>query len=411
MTKIYILGGYQSDFAQNWDREGKSLFDLFSHSVLSALENTQIDAKDVEVGHVGNFVAELFTGQGMLGGFFGHVHPDMAGMPASRHEGACASGSLAILGAMADIESGRYNLACVAGVEMMRNVSGQQAADNLGAAIWVGEEAQQAKYIWPAMFSDLAEEYDERYGLRYDHLAEISKKNFANARRNPNAQARGWQFNDESFSAHDEANPVVEGWMRRQDCSQISDGAAVVMLASESYAADYAKKRGLSLADFAFIEGWGHTTAPMLMSTKMASSKNEDYVLPWTRKAISDAYARAGIGGADALDAIETHDCFSITEYMAIEHFGVTEPGKAWQAIDAGKVAFDGDLPVNPSGGLIGLGHPVGATGVRMMLDASKQVTDSAGDYQVGGANRVGTYNVGGSGTTNCAFIIGAERG
>lgn len=411
MTKIYILGGYQSDFAQNWDREGKSLFDLFSHSVLSALDNTQIDARDVEVGHVGNFVAELFTGQGMLGGFFGHVHPDMAGMPASRHEGACASGSLAILGAMADIESGRYNLACVAGVEMMRNVTGQQAADNLGAAIWVGEEAQQAKYIWPAMFSDLAEEYDERYGLRYDHLAEISKKNFANARRNPNAQARGWNFTDESFSAHDDANPVVEGWMRRQDCSQISDGAAVIMLASEAYAADYAKKRGLSLEDLAFIQGWGHTTAPMLMSTKMAASKGEDYVLPWTRKAISDAYRRAGINGADALDAIETHDCFSITEYMAIEHFGVTEPGKAWQAIDAGKVSFDGEIPVNPSGGLIGLGHPVGATGVRMMLDANKQVTDSAGDYQVVGAKRVGTYNVGGSGTTNCAFIIGAGRG
>ncbi len=411
MTNIYILGGYQSDFSENWDRGGKTLYDLFSHSVLSALEATNIDAKDVEVGHVGNFVAELFAGQGMLGGFFGHAHPDMAGMPASRHEGACASGSLAILAAMTDIESGRYNLACVAGVELMRNVSGQQAADNLGAAIWVGEEAQQAKYIWPAMFSNLADEYDERYGLRYDHLAEISKKNFANARRNPNAQSRNWTFTDESFTAHEGANPVVEGWMRRQDCSQISDGAAVIFLASEDYAKEYAAKRGIALENLACIKGWGHTTAPMLMSTKLADSASAEYVLPWTRKAITDAYSRAGIAGADALDAIETHDCFSITEYMAIEHFGITEPGKAWQAIDAGTVAFDGKLPVNPSGGLIGLGHPVGATGVRMMLDASKQVTDSAGDYQVGGAKLVGTYNVGGSGTTNCAFVVGTQGG
>lgn len=411
MSKIYILGGYQSDFSKNWDREGQTLFDLFSHSVLSALEATKVDARDVEVGHVGNFVAELFTGQGMLGGFFGHAHPDMAGMPASRHEGACASGSLAIMGAMADIESGRYNLACVAGVEYMRNVSGQQAADNLGAAIWVGEEAGQAKYIWPAMFSDLADEYDERYGLKYGHLGELSKKNFGNAKRNPNAQTRSWSFTDESFTEHEGANPVVEGWMRRQDCSQISDGAAVILLASEEYATAYAKKHDIELSSLAFIEGWGHTTAPMLMSTKLAASEGQDYVLPWTRKAITDAYARAGISGADDLDAIETHDCFSITEYMAIEHFGVTAPGKAWQAIEDGKVAFDGALPVNASGGLIGLGHPVGATGVRMMLDASKQVTDSAGDYQVTGAKRVGTYNVGGSGTTNCAFIIGAERG
>ena len=411
MSRTYILGGYQSDFSQNWDREGKTLFDLFSHSVLSALDVTGIDARDVEVGHVGNFVAELFTGQGMLGGFFGHVHPDMAGMPASRHEGACASGSLAVLGAMADIESGRYDLACVAGVEMMRNVPGQQAADNLGAAIWVGEEAQQAKYIWPAMFSGLADEYDRRYGLKYEHLAEISKKNFANARRNSNAQARAWKFTDESFTAHDGANPVVEGWMRRQDCSQVSDGAAVIFLASESYASDYAKKRGLALESLACIEGWGHSTAPMLMSTKLAASAGEDYVLPWTRKAITDAYERAGIAGPEALDAIETHDCFSVTEYMAIEHFGITAPGEAWQAIEDGRVAFDGTLPVNPSGGLIGLGHPVGATGVRMLLDATKQVTDSAGDYQVGDAKTVGTYNVGGSGTTNCAFIVGTGRG
>lgn len=134
---VYILGGTQSDFSLNWTRDNKSLFDLFSDTVLKALEKTGLDPKDVDVGHVGNFVAELFTGQGMLGGYFGHVHPDFSGMPASRHEGACASGSLAILAAMSDIQSGRYDLACVAGIEMMRNVHGDQAAKNLGAAAWV----------------------------------------------------------------------------------------------------------------------------------------------------------------------------------------------------------------------------------------------------------------------------------
>ncbi|MEO0441078.1 MAG: thiolase domain-containing protein, partial [Pseudomonadota bacterium] len=214
--KVYVLGGHQTDFAQNWTRENLDLFDLFSQTVRTGLEKTRLDAKDIEVGHVGNFVAELFTGQGMLGGFFGHVHKDFSGMPSSRHEGACASGSLAILGAMADIESGRYDLACVAGVELMRNVSGQQAADNLGAAIYVGEEGQDATYIWPAMFSDLAEEYDRRYGLNHDHLMAISETNFANARRNPNAQTREWQFHEKSFTQDDEYNPVIEGWMRKQ---------------------------------------------------------------------------------------------------------------------------------------------------------------------------------------------------
>ena len=235
----------------------------------------------------------------------------------------------------------------------------------------------------------------------------ISQKNFTNAKRNLNAQTKSWTFSDDSFTANDEANPVVEGWMRRQDCAQITDGAAVVFLATAERAKTYATKNGVALDSFAKIRGWGHTTAPMKLQTKITDSKNGDYILPWTRKAITDAYARAGISGVNELDAIETHDCFSITEYMAIEHFGISPPGQAWKAIEEGVVAFDGTLPVNPSGGLIGLGHPVGATGVRMVLDAAKQCTGTAGDYQVPGAKTVATFNVGGSGTTNCSFVVG----
>ncbi|MEO1657791.1 MAG: acetyl-CoA acetyltransferase [Pseudomonadota bacterium] len=405
---VYILGGTQTDFATNWARQDKSLFDLFADTVREALEVCRLDASEVEVGHVGNFVAELFAGQGLLGGFFGHVDPGFSGMPSSRHEGACASGSLAALAAMADIESGRYGLACVAGIELMRNVSGQIAADHLGAAAWRGLEANDATYVWPAMFSDLAEEYDRRYGLRYEHLMGISKINFDNAKRNPNAQSRAWTFTDESFQANDEANPVVEGWMRRQDCGQVTDGAAVVFLASAERASKYVTRRGMTLDQLPRIDGWGHTTAPMQLKQKFSDSQNSEYVLPWTRKAITDAYRRAGISGPEELDAIETHDCFSVTEYMAIEHFGITAPGEAWKAVEEGTIAADGRLPVNPSGGLIGLGHPVGATGVRMLLDASKQVTGTAGDYQVEGAKRVATYNVGGSGTTNCSLVVAA---
>jgi acetyl-CoA C-acetyltransferase len=403
---VYILGGSQTDFATNWSRQGLTLFDMFTDAVLAALDAAGLDAKEIEVGHVGNFVAELFTGQGMLGGWFGHVHPDFAGMPASRHEGACASGSLAAMAAMADIQSGRYDVACVAGVEFMRNVKGIEAGQHLGAAVWVGEEATDADYIWPRMFSELAVEYDRRYGLDHQHLMGIAETNFANAKRNPNAQTRSWEFPAESFTTDDEANPVVDGWMRRQDCSQITDGAAVVILASPRRAAEHAAAHGIDLDSIPKIDGWGHTTAPMLLETKLQQSANDAYVFPWVRKAITDAYARAGISGPEQLDAIETHDCFTINEYMAIDHFGITAPGEAWKAIETGRIAADGDIPVNVSGGLMGVGHPVGATGVRMLLDASKQVTGRAGDYQVDGAKRVGTYNVGGSATTNCSFVV-----
>ncbi len=405
---IFILGGAQTDFAMNWTREGHSIFDLFSEAVLAGLDATQLTPDAIDVAHVGNFVGELFTGQGMLGGFLGHVDSRLAGIPASRHEGACASGSLAILAAMADLESGRYDTALVTGIELMRNVSGHTAAAHLGAAAWVGQEATEAQFVWPALFSDLAEHYDHRYGLKHEHLAALAEKNFSNARANANAQTRGWTLTPDHFLEDDALNPVVEGWMRRHDCSQISDGACTLVLATERRAQDWAVANNTPLEALPRIRGWGHTTAPMRMDTKLKASANAPYALPWTRKAITDAYARAGISGPDQLSAIETHDCFTITEYAAIEHFGITAPGEAWKAIEEGRVARDGDIPVNPGGGLMGIGHPVGATGVRMMLDCAQQVSGQAGDLQLGGAHTMAMFNVGGSGATNCAFVVGA---
>jgi acetyl-CoA C-acetyltransferase len=103
---------------------------------------------------------------------------------------------------------------------------------------------------------------------------------------------------------------------------------------------------------------------------------------------------------------VETHDCFTATEYMAIDHLGITAPGESWKAIENGSIERGGALPINPSGGLIGTGHPVGATGIRMALDAFKQVTGTAGDYQVDGAKTVQTLNIGGSTTTTVSLIV-----
>lgn len=403
----YILGGWQGDFATNWARQGMDLADAFSEVVGEGLNAVDLEAKDVETGHVGNFVGDLFAGQGLLGGFFGLVHPDFDGLPTARHEAACASGSVAILAATAEIEAGRYDLACVVGMEQMRNVSGQQAAENLGAAAWTGHEFQDAKFLWPRAFSDLAEEYERRYGLKYEHLMRIAEVNFGNAKRNPNAQTRQWAFNDKSFTADDEANPVVEGRTRKQDCGQVTDGAAVVFLASPRRAAEYAAQRGIALESLPRIKGWGHRSAPIPYAAKIRASEGQDYVFPQVRRAILDARARAGITELDQIDVVETHDCFTATEYMAIDHLGLTAPGESWKAIEDGAIEIGGRLPINPSGGLIGLGHPVGATGVRMALDAFKQVTGRAGDYQVEGAKTCQTLNIGGSTTTTVSLVVG----
>ena len=405
---VYILGGWQSDFKRNWAREGLEIGDGFAEALHGGLDAVNMAPDEIEVGHVGNFVGDLFSGQGQLGGFCAMAEPAFDGLPTSRHEAACASGGVAMLAAMADIESGRYGTAAVLGLEMMRNTPGETAAAYLGAAAWVGHEYQQARYVWPRAFSDLTDEYDRRYGIDEAHLRRISQINFANARLNPNAQTRDYVFNDASFSADDEANPVIEGRVRKSDCGQVTDGAAMVVLASAGRAADYARRRGLPLESLPRIKGWGHRSGPISYQRKIEAAAGSDHVFPQVKRAIDEARARAGLP-LDGIDAVETHDCFSMTEYMAIDHLGLTAPGESWKAIEAGDIEKGGRLPINPSGGLIGCGHPVGATGVRMALDAFRQTTGTAGGCQVEGARNVQTLNIGGSTTTTVSLVIGRD--
>ena len=406
---VYIIGGYQTDFARNWLKEGNDLFDLLSEAVLGGLEATKLDPEEIAVAHVGNFAAELYARQAHLGGFFAEIDPRFSGVPASRHEAACASGSVSVLAASADVEAGRYETALVLGVEQMKTVDPATGGDFLGSAAWYDREAKGIEFPFPKLFARLGDEYERRFGLKDEHLGRIAEINFANARRNPNAQTREW-FSDETqselLSTGKYANEVA-GRLCVRDCSQITDGAVTVVLASKAFAESYAARRGLALDRLPRLLGWGHRTAALRFDRKIAESAEGQYILPHTRQAIVDALERAAIEDVWGLDGIETHDCFTTSEYMAIDHFGLTPPGQSWQAIEEGVIDFDGQLPINASGGLIGAGHPVGATGVRQVLDAFKQVAGAAGDYQIEGATRVATLNIGGSATTSVATVIG----
>lgn len=409
IPRVYVLGGYQTDFAKNWSRSGEDISTIIRDTTLGALAACDLRAAEIETIHVGNAFGELHRHQAHLGAMVASTLPEFYGTPASRHEAACASSSIAVLAAMAEIEAGRYGCALVLGAEEERNVHGDQAAKNQAAAAWVGHEGENAKFMWPHMFSNLGDEYDRRFGLKYEHLGRIAEINLGNARRNPNSQTRSWKFTEASFREDDEANPVIEGRIRRQDCGQITDGGAAVILASAEFAAAYAKRRGGTLEQLPYISGWGHRTASLLMSEKLERSRGETYVLPHVREAITQAWKRAGIAGPGSLDGIETHDCFTTTEYMAIDHFGLTAPGESWKAIESDDIALGGRLPINPSGGLIGTGHPVGATGARMLLDAARQVTGTADECQVEDARTFQTLNIGGSCTTVVSFVVTRE--
>src|SRR5271170_4275450 len=404
---VFILGGAQTDFARNWSKENKHIVALMREAMVGALEATGIEPREVQTAHVGNFAAELYAHQGHLGAFVIDVDPAFSGIPTSRHEAACASGSIAILAASAEIEAGRYDLAAVVGVEQMKTVDPAVGGDYLGTAAWYEREANGIEFPFPKLFGRLGDEYDKRYGLKDEHLAHIAAVNYSNAKRNPLAQTRNWYMSESHATRQSRYNAVIGGRIKASDCSQVTDGAVAIFLASERYAREYARRRNLDFDKIPRILGWGHRTAPIEFDTKMAESRDNPYILPHTRRAILDAFARAGVGSLEQIAAIETHDCFTTSEYMAIDHFGLTKPGESWKAVEEGAIELGGRMPINPSGGLIGAGHPVGATGVRQALDCFRQVREAAGDYQVEGARKMAMLNIGGSGTTSCAFVIG----
>src|SRR5262245_32919673 len=278
MTKpVYILGGFQTDFARNWTKEGKHISALMREAVQGGLAATGLEAKDIDVGHVGNFAAELYAMQGHLGAFLVDVDPAFSGLPTGRHEAACASGSIAALAASAEIEAGRYDCALVLGVEQMKTVSPAQGGDFLGTAAWYELEAKGVEFPFPKLFGRLGDEYDRRYGLKDEHLAHISAVNYANARRNPRAQTRHWYQNETHACATDQYNSKIGGRIKVSDCSQVTDGAVSLFLASEAFATQYARRRGLSLASLPRLLGWGHRTAPLTFEAKIAESKDQPY--------------------------------------------------------------------------------------------------------------------------------------
>lgn len=412
MNKVYILGGAQTDFERNWKKEGKGMVALLKEVMADGLDNAGLSFDDVATLNkenkvacfVGNFIAEKYTEQGHLGAFLTEVDEVFYGVPSARYEAACASSSVAIDAAQTKIQNGDYDVAIVVGWELMKTVDSKTGGDFLGRAAYYAKEGKGIELPFPKLFGKLADEtlkkYPELDETRYmNALAKISAINYENAKRNPLAQTRKWFMSYEQASTRGtDTNPLVGGKLAVSDCSQVTDGAAVVVLCSEQFVKEH------SVNGKPVLKGYGHRTAPMLFEKKMADNSESEYILPWTRQAVLDAYRRSGLNVED-IDVFETHDCFTSSEYAAISAFGLTKPGKEYEAVEDGTVA----KKINPSGGLIGCGHPVGASGARMLLDLYKQVTGTAGGYQVKNAKNAMMLNIGGSATTNYVFVVGKE--
>jgi acetyl-CoA C-acetyltransferase len=407
---VYVIGVGRTDFQRNLRKEGKSIHDLIVEAAGGAIADARIDPADIQAGVVGNFAAGLFTRQLHLGAMLTEVDPKLRGIPTVHTESACASGGVAVLTGAQQIIGGLHDVVLVAGVEQQKTMSPSDVGDVLAAAgDYQAEKQRYGEFMFPKLFGAIAQIYSQRYGLSDRELALVAVKNFAHARMNPMAQMRGRALTLDYASMASENNPAIAPPLKVTDCSQITDGAAAVVLCSAAFAAKLPTPPRVRLL------GYGHTTDYLPLDRKDVPE------FAVARRSAAQAYAMAGLTPRD-IDAAEVHDCFSISEIVASEILGLAESGRGARLLESGATMLPSVrlelgiatpsrwIPINPGGGLIGDGHPVGATGVRQVVEAFEHLSERAAARQVAGARRYLTFNMGGSVTTSVTMIWGHER-
>src|SRR5260221_4007046 len=325
---IHILGAARTDFRRNLRKEGRALGDIIVESGRAAIADAQIAPADIGAGVVGNFAAGLFTRQLHLGAYLTEIDDALRGLPAMHVEGACASGALAVLTAAQKIMCGLHEVVLVVGAEQQKTMPPAEGADVLGAAAdFAREKAPLGDFMFPKLFGRIARTYIERYGIAEEQLARVAVKNYAHARLNPLAQMRDAELTFEQARTASDTNPSVAPPPKISDCSQITDGAAALVLCSESFWKKLGRPVGVRLA------GFGHTTDRLALDDKDAP----DFAI--ARRAADQAFAMARLTPAD-LDGAEVHDCFSISEIIAYELLGLAPPGQGAALIASGATAL-----------------------------------------------------------------------
>ena len=396
---VYILGVGRTDFKRNIKKEGKTIRDIILDAAQAAIADAGIDPGEIQAGVVGNFASGLFTRQLHLGAFLTEVDPKLRGLPTMHVEAACASGGVAVLSGAQQIMGGLRDAVLVVGVEQQKTMAPAQGADVLAAAgDYHLESPQYGEHMFPKLFARIAQSYEKRYGLKEEQLASVAVKNHTHARLNPLAQMRDSTLTLKAACTESETNPRFAPPLKVTDCSQITDGAAALILCSERFIKRMPQRPRVRLL------GYGHTTDNLQLLAKDAPE------FPIPHKAAEQAFSMAQLHPRD-IQGAEVHDCFSISEIIAYEILSFADPGFGGQLAESGATSLSDDrsqVPVvNAGGGLIGDGHPVGATGVRQVVEAYAQLTEKAGQRQIKNLKHFLTFNMGGSMTTNVVAIWG----
>lgn len=382
LKNTQIVSGAQTKFG---NLEGITLREMFAEAVDKATVDVDIPKKDVQAVFVGTFVPEMLVHQG-------HTAPllvdyaGLRGLPATRHEAACASGATALRSAIMAIESDIYDTVLVAAAEKMTSVSTNQATEALAAA--ADDEFESSMGLtFPGVFAIAAVAHMQKFGTTEEDMARVAVKAHKNAATNPLAQFQ------KEITMEKAMTPRYIAWpLKLFDCSPISDGAAAMVLTSKEKAKEYTDTP-------VSVVGTGQASASMNLCDRSELTSFEASVA-----ASRDAYKMAGLGPED-MDFAVVHDCFTIAEIIASEDIGFFEPGEGAKAVRDGVTALDGDRPINPMGGLKAVGHPVGATGVKQAVVVYRELIGDAGANQVAKHDTGIMHNFGGTGAS-CVVSI-----
>lgn len=332
-------------------------------------------ASQVDEGVIGNFMSARFNKQAHLGAFLPMIDEGLRYKPSLSVEGACASGGLALISGIKSVLAETAETVLCLGVEVQNTVKAIYGADILAGAGWFQNRKKGHAYFFPGQFSDRAGVYNEKFGKEYTRkgLARWYRNAIENARLCPTAQEFHNTASDLEKLASAEPNPkVFTEHLNFLDCSKVSDGASSIAIMSE----EGLKRAGISKKDAVEIVGIGHAVEDITQPPQ------DPTVVSTIREAARQALKSAGIT-KEQLATVELHDCFTIAGILGIEALGFAEHGKGAEFVAAGNTARDGSIPVNTTGGLIGWGHPTGATGVHMAVTIWEQLTGKAGANQI----------------------------
>ena len=387
MREVALVGAGMTRFAKHLD---KGMKELSREAIEGALKSAGIESNALEAVAVGNAMAGLITGQECIRGQVVLREMGIGGIPVINTENACASAATAFHLAWLYVASGMYDVVLALGMEKLYHEDKKKSFAAIGSAIDVelmqktladmkkttqekGEGAGKSRSMFMDFYAEFARSHMRKYGTTKEHYAQIAAKNHTNGSLNPHAQFQTPRSIEDVL-----ASPMIADPLTRMMCSPIGDGAAALVLTSAEKAKEF-------------------TTKPVYVKASvLGSGQDHQPGDPGvTERMAKKAYEVAGIGPED-LDVAEVHDASAPAELIIYEDLGLCQQGGGGRLIDEGVTALGGKTPVNPSGGLLAKGHPVGATGTAQIAEIFWQLRGEAGKRQVEGAKVGLTENGGG---------------